>query len=527
MPDQMDPMTLAMLSGNPDALQTMRQYALAQHLQQMSLGGPKQPEQLGLGGNYPHASRIGAASAVAPLAEALMANKGFKTASPAMSNLFSGGSPSGGSQPAAPQEQTDPYAPVTPADIAQTNVPGLPGAGRIPMIAMSQGKDPVAAMEAYRNQQKGLLAQQHSPDVARLDGMIFSDHPAQYARSDLAFMQHWPALAQSMKVDPIDGFTDQNVRRALGMVRNPLATSIGLPEKEIPEQPIPVIGNYGYRGEKSPVTGQEKEVQGAQLPTYAGEDVYDPKTGTTVKRFEQTGGWFPGMSRGVGQPNVPSQSPPSSPGVPSPQPSAGPQGGNPQFFNKTGPADVSLGMGTPKPGEFESAGYAQYMRGGLQGVRRLESQGYSLSPQARAIVIDVATSEEGGITSQVLRQEMLKHGLNMEGPQAQAYLASLMPMLQAAGHAMAGARLTAGQMRTNFESLIPLDAKNKPAMAQIDTNRNNFYSSLLGQAGGAIRSPLYQNTLGTDFDHIQAGHKLVKGQWYEQRPDGKIYPAGP
>lgn len=519
----MDPMTLAMLSGQPDALETMRKYALAQQLQGMALGGPQQPQQLGLEGKYPHAARIGPISAVAPLIEALMARQGFKTAGPAMSKMMGMGPPEEpqSTPPASPvaalpaptQAPTagqpsgpNPYAPVTQGDIAGTQVPNMPARLASPMFSMLTHRDPIAAAKAYREEQMGVQKQQHAGTIAQLDNLIMSDHPGQYAQSDPNFQTMWPNLARQMGVDPTTGYTDQNVRRALGLIRNPLAASVGIPEKEIPEQPIPVEGAYGYRGAKSAVTGEEKQIQPAELPTFTGEEILNPGTGNIEKKFHQTGGWFSGMSRGIAPTG-------ESPAVSS-------QGGA-----APGPGTVNLGMGVPKPGEYESAGYAQYMRGGMQGIQALESKGIGLSPQMRAVIIDVATAEGGGITSQVLRQELLKHGLNIEGPQAQSYLASLMPMLQAAGHAMAGARLTAGQMRTNFESLIPLDVKNKEAMAQINTNRQNFYSSLLGQSGGAIRSPLYNGTLGSDFDHLRSGHKQVNGQWYEKRADGKVYPA--
>src|SRR5690348_13865872 len=104
-------------------------------------------------------------------------------------------------------------------------------------------------------------------------------------------------------------------------------------------------------------------------------------------------------------------------------------------------------------------------------------------------------------------------------------MAALMPMLQAAGHSMAGAKLTLGQVRQNFESLIPVDIKNKESMAKINESRNNYYTGLLSQAGPAVELPQYENTLKSDLTRVQqqatGARKVIGDKTYVEFAPGR------
>ena len=160
---------------------------------------------------------------------------------------------------------------------------------------------------------------------------------------------------------------------------------------------------------------------------------------------------------------------------------------------------VNLGMKAPTDPELKAAMFGSEMRSGMNTLTKMESQGFSLSPGTRTLLINAATSEDEGALKQFGSQLMLKH----MSPQEQTYVAALMPMLQAAGHDQSGARLTTSQVRQNIESLLPVDVKNKDAMQQVNANRQGFYVGLLGQAGAAAQLPQYKNSLGSDLTKAQ------------------------
>ena len=109
-------------------------------------------------------------------------------------------------------------------------------------------------------------------------------------------------------------------------------------------------------------------------------------------------------------------------------------------------------------------------------------------------------------------------------------MAALMPVLQAAGHSMSGARLTQSQMRTNFESLVPVASKAPDYLSTVAANRQHLYNGLLAQSGNAAQMPEFKNTLGADRAALAMPQTNAQGwQLHRDRngtlayvsPDGK------
>ena len=184
----------------------------------------------------------------------------------------------------------------------------------------------------------------------------------------------------------------------------------------------------------------------------------------------------------------------------------------------SGPIGLAYDTKPPDTDMRKAAELANYMRSGLNGLRQLENQGYELSRKARALIINASTSEDSKFFPQLVSQWSAKNLLTKND---QTYMAALMPVLQAAGHSLAGARLTLGQVRQNFESLVPVDNKNQQSMAQINQNRQNYYQGLLGEAGNALRLPQYSAALN-DFQKLGPVTKVIGGKTY-YKIGGKVY----
>ena len=158
-------------------------------------------------------------------------------------------------------------------------------------------------------------------------------------------------------------------------------------------------------------------------------------------------------------------------------------------------APVDLGYEKPNADNYKAANFANYARTNVALMKQMEDSGYRMSPSIRTAVIDAAVNEDGGKVAQLFSQEFLAHRLSPEDTQ---YMAALMPVLQASGHSMSGARLTQSQMRTNFESLIPVDSKDPGYLGTVAANRAHLYNGLLAQAGSAVHAPEFEGTLGSD-----------------------------
>lgn len=354
---------------------------------------------------------------------------------------------------------------------------GLTGLSPGTLTAMEMlrpGGDPLKAAIEGQNFQRTQQQLQAQGPLNLIDTVFNSPNPSRVLMMNPSLMAKWPQVAAQLGIDPVKGFTDDNVRRGLAMAGNNLRGSVGLPAKDYPNQLQDIEGPYGQHIQKDLVSGKETEVTGQKPPTYSPEKGYDLKTGQNTVTMVQTspGGLpFPGSAangqRGggvgsVGQPNDVGYTAPTAP-------------------------DLKAGM------------FASEMRSGMNTLTKMENNGFTLNPRTRALVINAATSEDEGAIKQLASQEFLMHMSKDD----QTYVSALMPMLQAAGHDQSGARLTTSQIRQNIESLLPIDVKNKDAMAQVRENRQGFYMGLLGQAGSAAQLPQYRNTLGSDLRTAQ------------------------
>jgi len=334
-------------------------------------------------------------------------------------------------------------------------------------LALLRGDDPLKTAQGLQDYQKTQAQLQVQGPLNMMDSIFNSDQPAKTVMNNPSLIAQWPKFAAQIGVDPVTGFNDQNVRRALALAANNVRGTAGLPAKEYP---VPLQNRnlgQGEVGQINPVTGKkEGDLVERQTPGFSLVDKWDPNTNTVTKVPVQTSGY--GM-RG-----------------------AGPGG-------STG-AGYDLGPKAPTDPELKAAMFGSEMRAGMQKIQALEARGVNLSPAKRAAFINAATSEDSGMIAQFMGQVALGKGFTKD---EQTYMAALMPMLQAAGHDQSGARLTTGQVRQNLESLIPIDGKNKEALDQVNANREGFYTGLLTQAGSATQLPQYRNTLSADLKKTQ------------------------
>ena len=345
---------------------------------------------------------------------------------------------------------------------------------------LADNKDPLApikeqgeiqAQQVSAQQQAMKLRYQQNVQPITSSIMNSPDADKLVAKNPSAFQafQQWCA-ERGLDPEKPSNLTVANAQQAAWEYDNKMRSASGLDANAPLERYNNVGLGNGEIGQINTVTGKKNgDLIDRQNPTYTLTDVYDPATNTTRKVPIQSGGF--GMT-GVN---------PSAVG-----------GGTPK-------GGVDIGVKPPSDAELKSAEFAGYMKSGINGIQALEQKGYVLSPKARSIIIDAATAEGDGLTKQYLKQVAMKAGLS---PRDQEYMSALMPVLQAAGHSMAGARMTESQMKTNFESLIPVDVKNADAMSQIQQNRNQYYKGLLTQSGSAVQMPQYSE-LAADLKQMQ------------------------
>lgn len=343
-----------------------------------------------------------------------------------------------------------------------------------------------AAAQDYQIKQKQLQAQ---GPLNLIDSAFYSDRPATMVMNNKNLISQWPQFAQQLGVDPVKGFNDENVRRALAMAGNNVRGMAGIAPKEYPAQLQTIAGPNGQVLQRDSVTGKDTEAVGQKLPSFALEKRWNPATGKEEGMMVQTspgGSAAPAAALG----GAPMRGAPGASTVP------GATGG----LGQQASAPIDLGYQKPSDPQLKAAMFGSEMRGGMQKVDELEKRGVTLSPSTRAAFINAATSEDSGITHQFIGQWLLAHKLSND---EQTYMSAMMPLLQAAGHDQSGAKLTTGQIRQNLESIIPLNTSNKELMEQVNTNRQGFYVGLLGQAGSALQLPQYKNTLAADLSKVQ------------------------
>lgn len=458
------------LEARQNAIQTALQRAQLQQLQQHLTFG-----NMALGMSFPGQGAQGVGAPQAPSVPQAVTQNSPQGAPPAtpIAGQFSG-APASGSQGVPQPQARNPYDPITQEDISQIQLPGVMPLNRQIGFALYNGKDPSPVIDAYRKQQIEAAKQTNAASVARLDSLIRSDHPASYARSDQAFMDRWPQLAQSMGVDPKDmknGFTDPNVRRALGMLRNPLAASVGIPEIEVPE--TPTKGLYGSQYDQ-----YGKEVTPPKPPSVSVEkstDTHGKVTGIPVV----TGGLnAAGTSAAVG--------------------SGGGKGGG-----------VDLGYAPMTEENIKMAGFASISGPALDKVRTLETRGVKLSAQDRTLLLTAVTDDSQGVTG-ALQKYFSQLALTKMDPDKQTYITAMLPFLQGTAHLLAGARLPVNAIRADLESVVPLDINNKESMGVVNTTRQSYLNAMDVGSGSAGSAPEFKSTIGARRDTAIANANLPK-----------------
>src|SRR6185312_317869 len=125
--------------------------------------------------------------------------------------------------------------PLSPAQVGNIPVNGLPGQLASRAAMMLQNKDAATAQKETLAQQYETAQRTLGPKLQTLDYLIKADKPTQYMKADPQLMAAWPAIAQQAGIDPSE-YNDDNVRRALAFARNQVATSIGLPASAPPNR---------------------------------------------------------------------------------------------------------------------------------------------------------------------------------------------------------------------------------------------------------------------------------------------------
>jgi len=155
--------------------------------------------------------------------------------------------------------------PLSPAQIGNIPVNGLPGPLASRAAMMLQNKDAATAQKETLATQYESAQRTLGPKLQTLDYLIKADKPTQYMKADPQLMAAWPAIAQQAGIDPSE-YNDDNVRRALAFARNQVATSIGLPASAPPNRLV----TKGIQ-QIDPVTGKvEKELETGNYVTPQG-----------------------------------------------------------------------------------------------------------------------------------------------------------------------------------------------------------------------------------------------------------------
>jgi hypothetical protein len=385
-----------------------------------------------------------------------------------------------------------PSAPPAPASTyAGASAGSFMSGGTQRALAILSGKyDPVNTERGIFENQKQQAQLQAQGPIALADTVRTSPNAATIIRSNPSLQSIWFKNAPALNIDPYAGLSpsnpnaDANARAVATFSRNQLAGSVGLATVEMPDPLQNLYGPNGQLLQRDPITNKETEVVGQKLPTYAMQDLgYDTQTGQDRRQLMVT-------------------SPGGSPAPGAPGGSGGGAGGG-GLGTFVGPQIAAYKPPTAE--NIKSAGFASALRGALGTMRDMEGQGYALSPSDRAQLINVASDEDPGLLHQWVSQELLSHKLDQQG---QTYLTATMAAVQALSHDQSGARLNGSTIRSNLESAIPIDVKNRQAMQQIEQFRNGYYKDTLMGAGPVAMTPAFNDTLGSDLRTMQSGGQL-------------------
>lgn len=346
----------------------------------------------------------------------------------------------------------------------------------------------------------------HIPFLIQLNNM--PNGAAQALINNAAYLQQWPQVAPTVGVDPADlfsqkpGVADYAVRKVAYALALPSLSQVG---KEglikAPEHFTEKQNRYGEPIQVNDSTGQESAAPGYTAPGFTIKDSYDAATGHNVGQLVQTSG-----SRGGGMGSA----------------GAGSGGGGGQrMAGSSAPGTIDLGMDKPTVDNQKAAKFASMFQTGVSKMRSLETGGYDFTPKARGVILDAATNE-GGLDrfvpgSAIFKQWLIKNQLSAKD---QEYMAALMPALQAAGHSLGGARLTTSQIRSLYESILPVAGSSQGARDQVNANRDSMYHGLLAESGSAAYAPEYNDTLGADRRTI-SNNQGGKGEMVTLRKDGR------
>lgn len=481
-----------------------------------------------------------------------------------------GGPGAGAPPPAAPPIQPPAGAAPAPSPVAPNGTLGpppqqqqapAPNRYRPPAPLPSVGGDPLGDVqlgtmfsalpqfkglgEAITNRPKNLqaaqetLIKQRQMDIAEpmntLDTVAGAANADSVVKNDPELAARWQEVAPRLGLDPLKGLTPDNARAFARYSYNEMAASAQQPSKPMPDVFDLYPGANGQVLQKNRTTGAVTEPVPQKLPTFTMEKRWNPDTQRNEGIMVQTspggssapaGVFGGGPGAKANQPNAPRGTAPRS-GAPAPGQGGGATGAGGLGAAATAPID--LGYEKPSADNLKAAQFANYARNSNPMLQKLEDSGYRMSPTARSIVIDAAVNDDPGKFSQWMSQEALAHKLSAQDT---TYMSALMPLLQAAGHSMSGARLTQSQMRTNFESLIPVSSEDPQYIQNVQGNRNNLYRGLLAQTGPAAQMPEFKSTLGSDRLAISmpktnaqgwALHKDKAGNLAYVSPDGKQF----
>jgi hypothetical protein len=378
--------------------------------------------------------------------------------------------------PSAPAGAIDPMAALNTGTAGAAY--GMPGAAEL-----AKYPENMASVQKAAETQRGLEARR---PIARLEMLASSPNPEQMIQSpqNADLLEDLKQVAPNyLGVHPSAQLLPQNVRAYATYQRNQWAAYGGKDAKDMPDIWDVIPGANGQSFLQSRTQGKPVQLTDQKIPGFSAEKVWNPTTGQDEIRMLQTG---PG-----GAPVPTAALNAASQGKAPPRSNAAPSAPGPGTIGPSAP----LGFEKPSPDNLKAANFANYARTNVAQLKKMEDLGYRMSPTVRAAVINAASSEDSGALSQWLSQEMLAHKLT---PQDQQYMAALMPVLQASGHSMSGARLTQSQMRTNFESLIPVESQDASYLGTVADNRKHLYNGLLAQSGNAAQMPEFKSTLGAD-----------------------------
>jgi hypothetical protein len=431
-------------------------------------------------------------------------NSGAQSGAQAGGGGQSGGIQNGpqGAVGATPAAANDPLGPLIDTRRIQAN------AHYASAMALAEGKDPNApiavAQKINEDANKDLIERTKvslSPQADLVKQMISDPNIdstilANAANGNPVMLQHYMKYAPLVGADAkkIDALSAK--RAAIAYFNAEIAAKSMGSIDPIP-MPNPLQKGRGSQGQPMyfDPTGEKAPTleAGASANSYQLEKSYDPQSGRNVGNLVQTGGGAMGWGGGGGQSR--------------PTGSASGSGSAPAG---TG---VDLGMAAPSEANIKQVGFADTLLKSMGTIRALEAKGVALTPTQRAQVIRIAT--DGGDAgwfpglNQWTQQEALKHNL---GPDAQTYLAAMMPVIQAVSHDQSGARLNEGTIKSNLESVMPVDVKNTKAMSQINSTRESWMKTTALGAGSAAYSPGFKNSVGAYLDSLKNQGNATQGE---------------